>query len=358
MTALAFPRPSMHLSADEAWDRVVARDQAADGRFVYAVRSTGIYCRPSCPSRRPRREHVRFFDAPVDAERAGFRACRRCHPARDAAPDLVTRARELLERQDQAPTLEVLASALGVSAGHLQRTFRAATGLSPRAYAERLRSERLRRALQDGHTVSRAIFDAGFGSASQAYATATRHLGMTPGAYRRGGAGLDIRYAFGDSSLGRILVAWTARGVCAVYPGADDAALERALAQEFPNATRSRSTESPQVRQVLAALEGDGVLPPLDPQGTAFQQQVWQALAEIPRGATRSYSDVARRVGRPDAVRAVAGACAANNIAVLIPCHRVLRGDGALGGYRWGEERKRRLLARESAARGESSLPG
>jgi AraC family transcriptional regulator of adaptative response/methylated-DNA-[protein]-cysteine methyltransferase len=198
--------------------------------------------------------------------------------------------------------------------------------------------------------VSRAIFDAGFGSASQAYATATRHLGMTPGTYRRGGAGLDIGYAFADSSLGRLLVAWTERGVCAVYPGTDDTSLERALAAEFPNATRRRAADAPAVRQVLAALDGEGVPPALDPQGTAFQQAVWSALAGIPRGDTQSYTDVARRLGRPDAVRAVAGACAANNIAVLIPCHRVLRGDGGLGGYRWGEERKRRLLARERTA--------
>jgi AraC family transcriptional regulator of adaptative response/methylated-DNA-[protein]-cysteine methyltransferase len=336
----------MQCTDDEAWDLVRARDRAADGHFVYAVRTTGVYCRPSCPSRRPRRENVTFFDDPAGAERAGFRACRRCLPA-SAAPDLVARAREVLEQEDEAPSLEVLAARLGVSAGHLQRTFRAATGLSPRAWAERLRSERLRRSLQAGATVSRAIFDAGFGSASQAYATATRHLGMTPGVYRRGGAGLDIRYAFGDSSLGRVLVAWTTRGVCAVYPGPDDAALVHALATEFPNATRASATGAPEVGAVLAAIDGNGTVPVLDPQGTAFQRSVWAALAAIPRGTTRSYTEVARSLGRPDAVRAVAGACAANNIAVLIPCHRVLRGDGGLGGYRWGEERKRRLLARE-----------
>jgi AraC family transcriptional regulator of adaptative response/methylated-DNA-[protein]-cysteine methyltransferase len=338
----------MPYTDDEAWNRVCARDRTADGRFVYAVRTTGVYCRPSCPSRRPRRENVAFFRAPVDAERAGFRACLRCHPASEV-PDLVTRARAVLERDETAPSLEALAAQLGVSAGHLQRTFRASTGLSPRAYAERLRSERLRRSLQHGTTVSRAIFDAGFGSSSQAYATATRHLGMTPGAYRRGGAGLDIRFAFGDSSLGRVLVAWTARGVCAVYPGSDDAMLERALAAEFPNATRTATTGSPAVREVLAAIDGDGAPPALDPQGTPFQREVWAALREIPRGVTQSYTEVARRLGRPDAVRAVAGACAANNVAVLIPCHRVLRGDGGIGGYRWGEDRKRRLLARESA---------
>jgi len=350
MTTLAMTRNAMQYTDDEAWELVSARDRAADGTFVYAVRTTGVYCRPSCPSRRARRENVAFYGQPADAERAGFRPCRRCQPSSDA-PDLVARAREVLEREEQAPSLEALAAQLGVSAGHLQRTFRAATGLSPRAYAERLRSERLRRSLQHGTTVSRAIFDAGFGSASQAYSTATRHLGMTPGTYRRGGAGLDIRYAFGDSSLGRVLVAWTARGVCAVYPGPDDAALERALAEEFPNAARLAAPESPAVREVLAAIDGEGALPPLDPQGTAFQREVWTALREIPRGVTRSYSDVARTLGRPDAVRAVASACAANNIAVLIPCHRVLRGDGGLGGYRWGEDRKRRLLARERSVR-------
>lgn len=348
MLPMATTRPPMQCTDDEAWDLVHSRDRAADGHFVYAVRTTGVYCRPSCPSRRPRRENVRFFDRPADAERAGFRACRRCHPA-STAPDLVARAREVLEQAGEAPSLAALAASLGVSAGHLQRTFRAATGLSPRAWAERLRSERLRRALQEGTTVSRAIFDAGFGSSSQAYATATRHLGMTPGAYRRGGAGLDIRYAFGDSSLGRVLVAWTSRGVCAVYPGPDDAALVRALGAEFPRATRTVATDAPEVAAVLAAIDGDGPTPALDPQGTAFQRSVWTALAAIPRGATRSYTDIARGLGRPRAVRAVAGACAANNIAVLIPCHRVLRGDGGLGGYRWGEERKRRLLAGERA---------
>jgi AraC family transcriptional regulator of adaptative response/methylated-DNA-[protein]-cysteine methyltransferase len=347
MTTLMIARPPMPFTDDEAWELVCSRDRAANGRFVYAVRTTGVYCRPTCPSRRPRREHVTFFDVPASAARAGFRACRRCRPDAEL-PDLVARARELLERDEPLP-LGALAAQLGVSAGHLQRTFRAATGLSPRGYAERLRSERLRRSLQGGSTVSRAIFDAGFGSSSQAYASATRHLGMTPGAYRRGGAGLDIRYAFGDSSLGRVLVAWTTRGVCAVYPGHDDAALERALAEEFPNATRLAVRESSRVREVLAAIDDDGAPPALDPQGTAFQHQVWSALAGIPRGVTRSYTDVARGLGRPDAVRAVAGACAANNIAVLIPCHRVLRGDGGLGGYRWGEDRKRRLLARERA---------
>jgi len=341
----------MQCTDDEAWDLVRTRDRAADGHFVYAVRTTGVYCRPSCPSRRPRRENATFFDEPADAERAGFRACRRCHPA-SAVPDLVARAREILEQADEAPTLAVLAAHLGVSAGHLQRTFRAATGLSPRGWTERLRSERLRRSLQEGATVSRAIFDAGFGSSSQAYATATRHLGMTPGVYRRGGAGLDLRYGYGDSSLGRVLVAWTSRGVCAVYPGPDDAALVQALGAEFPNATRTlapEAPEAPEVTAVLAAIDGDGTVPALDPQGTSFQRSVWSALAVIPRGATRSYTDVARGLGRPHAERAVAGACAANNIAVLIPCHRVLRSDGGLGGYRWGEDRKRRLLARERA---------
>jgi AraC family transcriptional regulator of adaptative response/methylated-DNA-[protein]-cysteine methyltransferase len=236
---------------------------------------------------------------------------------------------------------------LGTSPGHLQRTFKARTGLSPRAWAERLRTERMREALRQGATVSRAIYDAGFNSASRGHAAATRHLGMSPGAYRRGGAGLAIRYALGDSSLGRVLVAWTDRGVCAVYPGEDDAALEAALAAEFPRAARARSEDEAPLARVRAALDGAGAPPALDPQGTDFQRAVWEELARIPRGATRSYADVARAVGRPDAVRAVAGACAANNIAVLVPCHRVLRGDGALGGYRWGVPRKRALLAGE-----------
>jgi AraC family transcriptional regulator of adaptative response/methylated-DNA-[protein]-cysteine methyltransferase len=338
----------MQCTHEEAWDLVRARERAADGRFVYAVRTTGVFCRPSCPARRPRRENVTFFDEPADAERAGFRACRRCHPT-SVAPDLVARARAVLEAAAEAPSLTALAARLGVSAGHLQRTFRAGTGLSPRAWAERLRSERLRRSLQEGRTVTRAIFEAGFGSASQAYDAAIRHLGMTPGTYRRGGAGLEIRYTFGDSSLGRVLVAWTPRGVCAVYPGAGDEELLRALDAEFPRATRTFTTDVAALALVLAAIDGDGSAPALDPQGTTFQRSVWTALAGIPRGATRSYTDVAHGLSRPRAVRAVASACAANNIAVLIPCHRVLRGDGGLGGYRWGDDRKRRLLARERA---------
>ncbi|HEX5635136.1 MAG TPA: bifunctional DNA-binding transcriptional regulator/O6-methylguanine-DNA methyltransferase Ada [Gemmatimonadales bacterium] len=334
------------LTDDEMWRLVSARDRAADGRFVYAVRTTGVACRASCPSRRPRRENVTFFATLGDARLAGYRPCRRCRPEEDA-PGLVDRARALLEREGEAPTLAELARALGVSASHLQRTFTHRTGLSPRAWAERVRAERMRLAMREGATVSRALFDAGFGSASRGNEAAARHLGMSPGAYRRGGAGLDIRYAFGDSSLGRLLVAWTPRGVCAVYPGEDDASLEAALAAEFPRARRERARAPERVAAVIAALDGGAARPPLDPQGTDFQRAVWHELARIPAGATRSYTDVARALGRPDAVRAVAGACAANNLAVLVPCHRVLRGDGGVGGYRWGVPRKQALLARE-----------
>lgn len=331
---------------DTRWRAVLARDRAADGRFVYAVRTTGIACRPSCPARRPRREHVVFFEALAGARAAGFRPCRRCHPERDGG-DLVTRARALLERQGAAPSLAELAAALGVSRGHLQRTFTAVTGLSPRAWAERVRTERMRQALRAGRTASRALYEAGFGSSSRAHEAAARHLGMTPGSYRRGGAGLALEYAIGPSSIGRLLVAWTPRGVCAVYPGDDDATLESALATEFARATRQRVAPESTFARVAAALDAGRDAPPLDPQGTAFQRAVWAELARIPAGGTRSYAEVARAVGRPDAVRAVAGACAANNLAVLIPCHRVLRSDGSLGGYRWGEARKRALLARE-----------
>ncbi|MCU0621227.1 MAG: bifunctional DNA-binding transcriptional regulator/O6-methylguanine-DNA methyltransferase Ada [Gemmatimonadales bacterium] len=332
---------------DARWREVLARDARADGRFVYAVRTTGIACRPSCPARRPHRANVTFFATLEEARAAGFRPCRRCRPDAGAVPDLVVRARALLEREGDAPALAELAAQLGVSAGHLQRRFRAATGLSPRAWAERVRTERMRRAMHAGATVGRALFEAGFGSASRGHAAASRHLGMSPGTYRRGGMGLVLRYAIVDSSLGRLLVAATPRGIAAVYPGRDDDVLARALATEFPRAECRRVAPDAAVAAVVRALDAGGDAPPLDPQGTPFQRRVWDELGRIPSGATRSYAEVARAVGRPDAVRAVAGACAANNLAVLVPCHRVLRSDGGLGGYRWGEARKAALLETE-----------
>jgi AraC family transcriptional regulator of adaptative response/methylated-DNA-[protein]-cysteine methyltransferase len=336
-----------------AWKAVESRDSRADGRFVYAVRSTGIYCRPSCPSRRPRRDRVQFFAAPADAEVGGFRACRRCHPKR-AATSLTDRARALIDAAGGADVpLARLASSLGVSVSHLQRTFTRAQGMSPRAYAERVRGERMRQALRAGEQVSSATYDAGFNSSSRAYAASTRALGMTPGSYRRGGAGMEIQYTLMGSSLGRLLVARTDRGICAVYPGDTDAALERQLADEFPRAERRKlATPFAQARHVRDALdEGAKGLPPLDVNGTDFQRLVWAALGRIPAGETRSYAEVATSIGRTGSARAVARACATNNVAVLVPCHRVVRGDGGMGGYRWGVERKEKLLGREELER-------
>ena len=339
------------LDSRAAWRAVEARDARSDGRFVYAVRSTGIYCRPSCPSRRPRRDRVEFFRAPGDAEKGGFRACRRCRPNR-TEPSLADRARALIDAAGGSDVpLARLASDLGVSPAHLQRTFSRAQGMSPRAYAERVRGERMRRSLREGRQVSSATYDAGFNSSSRAYASSARTLGMTPGSYRRGGAGMGIQYTMIASSLGRLLVARTDRGICAVYPGDSDAALERQLADEFPRAARNKvSTPFAEARQVRDALDkGAGSLPALDVSGTDFQRLVWAALAQIPAGETRTYGEVAKSIGREGSARAVARACATNNVAVLVPCHRVVRGDGEMGGYRWGLKRKEGLLAREGA---------
>jgi AraC family transcriptional regulator of adaptative response/methylated-DNA-[protein]-cysteine methyltransferase len=334
-----------------AWRAVEARDARSDGRFVYAVRSTGIYCRPSCPSRRPRRDRVEFFRAPHDAEDGGFRACRRCRP-NQAGPSLTDRARALIDATGGTDVpLARLASSLGVSPAHLQRTFSRVQGISPRAYAERVRGERMRRSLRAGRRVSSAAYDAGFNSSSRAYAASARTLGMTPGSYRRGGAGMEIQYTMVASSLGRLLVARTDRGICAVYPGDSDAVLERQLADEFPRAGRHKVVPPfAEAKQVRDALDrGAGSLPAFDVNGTEFQRLVWAALARIPAGETRTYGEVAESIGRDGSARAVARACATNNVAVLVPCHRVVRGDGEMGGYRWGLKRKAGLLAREGA---------
>ena len=342
----------MQLALDPraAWRAVEARDARSDGRFVYAVRSTGIYCRPSCPSRRPRRDRVEFFSAPRDAERGGFRACRRCRPERLEAP-LAERARAVIDAAGGAGVpLARLASELGVSPAHLQRTFTRAEGISPRVYAERVRGERMRQSLRAGRQVSSATYDAGFTSSSRAYAASTRALGMTPGSYRRGGAGMEIQYTLVTSSLGRLLVGRTDRGICAVYPGDSDTALEQQLAAEFPRAERRKvALPFAEARLVRDALDkGARELPALDVGGTAFQRLVWAALAKIPVGETRTYGEVAKSIGHEGSARAVARACATNNVAVLVPCHRVIREDGGMGGYRWGMKRKEALLSRES----------
>jgi AraC family transcriptional regulator of adaptative response/methylated-DNA-[protein]-cysteine methyltransferase len=340
----------------ERWRAVLDRDAGLDGAFVYAVRSTGIYCRAACPSRRPRRDQVEFFPVPAAAEQAGYRACRRCHPRetvwRDPQVLLAERAcRAIDAAQGHRVTLIQLARKLGVSPAHLQRTFSRITGISPRAYAEALRTRRLREALRAGEPVSRALYGAGYGSPSRVYERRSGTIGMTPATFRRGGEGMQINYTTAESPLGKVLVAATTRGLCFVSLGDSERALERTLAAEFPRAERSRGGEGMgrQLREVLSRLSGrppHGELP-LDIRATAFQRAVWEELQQVPVGETVSYAALAARIGRPAAVRAVAGACAANPVAAVIPCHRVVRSDGGLGGYRWGVERKKELMEAE-----------
>jgi AraC family transcriptional regulator of adaptative response/methylated-DNA-[protein]-cysteine methyltransferase len=356
-TATLAPRP-LTLDPAVAWHAVQRRDPRADGRFVFAVRTTGVYCRPSCPSRHARRENVRFFAGPDAAEAAGFRACLRCRPRGEAsaADRAVARARSLLDaRGGERVTLDELARATGMTPTHLQRIFTAAVGESPRAYAARLREERLRGALRSEATVSRAIYEAGYSASSRAYAGADRALGMTPAEFRRRGAGVELRVAVAPCSLGHVVVAATARGIAAVRLGADPRNLVEGLREEFAEARIEAADArlAKWLRLVVQLVDGIGVGRelPVDLAGTEFQRRVWAALREVPSGETVTYAELARRIGRPAAVRAVAGACAANPAAVVVPCHRVVRSDGGLGGYRWGVERKAALLEVESSAR-------
>lgn len=347
---------STKISDAEAWRAVVARDARHDGRFVYAVRSTRIYCRPSCPSRRPLRENVSFFATPNDAEDAGFRACLRCTPrAESTGGPAIERAVQYLDaNSDRVISLSELASHAGLSAWHLQRSFKRTIGMTPKEYQDARRVNLFKTRLRAGDTVSRATYEAGFGSSSRVYERADELLGMTPAAYRRGGAGVEIKYSIADTSVGRVLVATTDRGVCAVELGASDAEVERALRADFPNAQLERNDRGHRawVRGVLDRIEHPRRAPsadlPLDISGTAFQQRVWQALRDIPTGERRSYREVAEAIGNPRAVRAVARACATNRLAVVVPCHRVVREDGSLAGYKWGGNRKRRLLEDEA----------
>lgn len=341
---------------DEArWAAVMQRDRDADGRFYYAVTTTRVYCRPSCPSRRPRREHVRFHATREAAEAAGFRPCRRCHP--DERPlaeqhaDAIARACRAIEDAETPPRLAELARDAGMSRFHFQRLFKAIAGVTPREYAAATRSRRLRAALSRGASVTDAIYEAGFGSSGPFYAGAAASLGMTPSAYRSGAPHAHIRFAIGECSLGAVLVAATDRGVCAILLGDDADTLLGDLEQKFPRARLERGDAAfaQVVASVVAFVEtpSRGLPLPLDVRGTAFQHRVWQALREVPLGATISYADLAERVGVPGASRAVARACASNAIAVAIPCHRAVRRDGALSGYRWGVTRKAALLERE-----------
>ncbi len=347
------------MTNDDRWRAVLARDSGLDGVFVFAVTSTGIYCRPSCPARRPRRTNVRFYGLPEAAEAAGFRACRRCRPRgvsiRDTRTKLVRRVcRAIDSAQLDTPTVKALAAGEGVSTAYLQRTFKQTLGMTPRDYIDARRFRRLKRSLRAGSTVSAAQFDAGFGSSRALYERASEHLGMTPASYQRGGRGARIRYGVAACSLGRVIVARTARGICAVRLGDTEAELRRELESEFPAADLRRDDTAlePVLQQIVTACDGESVERPadelpLDIVATAFQWAVWHALRAIPAGETRTYSEIARAVGSPKAVRAVGNACAANPLAVVIPCHRVAREDGSLGGYRWGVERKRELLERE-----------
>jgi AraC family transcriptional regulator of adaptative response/methylated-DNA-[protein]-cysteine methyltransferase len=345
---------------DWRWTAVLDRDATADGRFVYAVASTRIYCRPTCPSRRPHRRHVRFFATPAAAEAEGYRACRRCRPA-EREPDTVGQVREarryLDEHLDETVTLDRLGRAVGLSPWHLQRTFKRITGVTPRAYASARRMERMKSRLKDGDSVTRATYDAGYSSSSRVYDQSPARLGMTPGAYQRGGRGERIRFTTLPTALGQVLVAATERGLCSVALGDDAVALEAGLRREYPAATVERHDNELRdwAGTVVASMAGhEAECIPLDVRGTTFQLRVWDALQRIPKGATRTYAEIARELGQPSAARAVARACASNRLALVIPCHRVVRGDGGLGGYRWGMERKRELLREEKRA-GESS---
>ncbi len=340
----------------DCWQAVVNRDRSQDGQFVFAVSTTGIYCRPSCAAKRPQREHVSFYANPEQAERAGYRACLRCRPRAASANAQLERVRAIcryIERNlDEPITLDRLARVFHQSAFHLQRTFKALLGVTPRAYADSCRMNQVKRNLQAGHSVTRALYDAGYSSSSRLYERTSSQLGMTPDKYRRGAIAARIRYTFADSPLGRVLVAATDTGLCAIQFGDSEEELEQGLKHEFPFAQRQRDDNSLRAwKQILLQrLHGQklNTALPLDIQATAFQRRVWEYLQTIPAGTTRSYSDVAKAIGQPKAARAVAGACARNRIAVVIPCHRVIRRDGDLGGYRWGIERQKKLLVFEN----------
>lgn len=351
-----------------AWESVLHRDPSADDLFLYGVTTTGIYCRPSCPSKRPRRDNVAFFSSAEAAERAGFRACRRCRPNRAKSPNrAVAAAREYIDSHladlaDDRITLERLGQAVGLSPYHLQRKFKETLGLTPAQYVRARKTERLKGELKRGETVSRATFGAGYGSSSRVYDASDSNLGMTPATYRRGGVGMRIDYVIAETSLGALLVGATDRGICAVTLGDDAEILEAALEREYPAATRARITDPSSslrrwVEEIVAAVDGGTYRAdiPLDVRATAFQWKVWRELQKIPAGETRSYSEIAAAIGSPKAVRAVASACANNRVAVVIPCHRVVRRTGELGGYRWGVERKTQLLAKERATRGDAT---
>ena len=349
------------LNEDRCWQAVLDREHALDGRFFFGVTTTGVFCRPSCAARRPLRKNVRFFRTAAEAQRDGLRPCRRCHPLDRSEDDRIERIRALCDyiRQNcdsgDPLTLDVLSQEAGLSPSRLRRLFREIVGVTPRQFVESCRFETLKEGLRDGDQVTRAIYDAGFGSSSRVYEKASSRLGMTPRQYRSGGQGLAISYACTETPVGRMLVAATDRGLCGVQFGDSDSELVEQLRSEYPRAKieSTRPGESKQLKLWMDSLRNHlaGSQPhldlPLDVRASAFQSQVWSYLQSIPFGETRSYSQVAEAIGKPAAIRAVAGACAANRAAIVIPCHRVIRANGDLGGYRWGRERKERLLERE-----------
>jgi len=345
----------MSNSDSKQWQAVIARDASQDGKFVFAVSTTGVYCRPSCAARRPRRENVTFFREPEEAEQAGFRACLRCRPKAaggNAQLEMVKNVCRYIEQHlDEPMTLARLSKSFGQSQFHLQRTFKAVLGISPRAYADSCRMNQLKRKLQAGHSVTRAMYDAGYGSSSRLYERTASQLGMTPDKYRRGAVAAAIRYTIAPSPLGCMLVAATDKGICAIQFADSEDELEHGLKHEFPFAIRKRDDASLQnwKESLLSRMRGQktNAALPLDIQATAFQRRVWEYLQTIPYGVTRSYSQVAKAIGQSTATRAVARACANNPVAVAIPCHRVVRESGELGGYRWGVDRKHALLDME-----------
>ena len=343
------------MNDDQQWQLVLARDSRADGKFVTAVLSTKIYCRPSCPARHPLRKNVTFFPSPAEAERAGFRPCRRCRPNEpDSRAEQIQRVCRYIETHlDEPLTLDELSRQANLSPFHLQRTFKKLVGVSPRKYAEAQRMKRLKLQLKNGDTVTASIYEAGYRSISRLYAN--NHLGMTPGDYRRGGSGMKIGYTIVNSPLGRMMVAATGRGVCFVGFGDTDAFLVSELKKDYPTAEvqRDKTGFTKWVNAIVENLNGrrPHLDLPLDVQGTAFQRQVWEALQAIPYGSTRTYGEIAKSLGKPNAARAVGRACATNPVSIVIPCHRAVGSDGNLTGYYWGVERKKKLLAKEQKAK-------
>jgi AraC family transcriptional regulator, regulatory protein of adaptative response / methylated-DNA-[protein]-cysteine methyltransferase len=367
-STLSKPQKSVPPSVadDPRLARIVARDKTADGQFWYSVLTTGVYCRPSCPSRHANPENVQLHDSLASAKATGFRPCKRCHPdglsieGENAA--LVAKVCRLIEERDEELSLEELADAIGRSPGYFHRMFKAVTGVTPKDYAAAHRAAKVRHGLASGSTITEAIYDAGFNSSGRFYEKSTYMLGMTPSRYRAGGVNEEIRFAVGQTSLGAILVASTKKGVAAILLGDDPDELLRNLQDRFPKAHLLGADRDYEiwVAQVVGLVETPriGLKLPLDVRGTVFQERVWKALQDVPAGETVSYAEIARRIGAPKAVRAVAGACAANKLAVAIPCHRVVRNDGSLSGYAWGVDRKRALIDREASPNARSTIAG